>query len=307
MDTSSTPIPPLNTGTPAQNALASRRERRVAYAMVVVPAMGTVVALMLAWRYGIGALELGLLAGMYLATGLGVEVGMHRFFSHHAFKAGPGITALLGVLGSMAAQGPVLFWTATHRQHHAFTDQEDDPHSPQRHGNGLAGRLRGLWHAHIGWLFAMRRGNWITFVPDLLRDRLVVKLSQWYFAWVGLGLALPAAMGLAVGGTWRSALSGLLWGGLVRIFLVDQATWAVNSLAHSGGPRPHATRDRSRNIAWLALLTMGGGWHNNHHAFPALARTGHKPWQIDLGGAAIELLALLGLAWDVRRHRPKQD
>lgn len=277
------------------------RERRLAWLTVGLPTVGTIAAVVLAWQHGIGALELGLLASMYLITALGVEVGLHRFFSHHAFRAGPGVTAFFAITGSMAAQGPILFWAATHRQHHAFTDKPGDPHSPRLHGEGMGGRLRGLWHAHVGWLFTLKRQNWSQFVPDLLRDRLIVKLNQNYFLWVALGLALPALAGWLIGGSAYSALMGLLWGGFVRIFLVDHATWCINSFAHSVGPRPHETRDQSRNVFWLALPTVGGGWHNNHHAQPALAHTGLKPLQVDVGGWFIELLALLGLVWDVRR------
>lgn len=280
-------------------------ERRLAWLTVGIPTIGAAATVALAIRYGVGRLEIGLLASMYLCTALGVEAGLHRFFSHQAFKAGPIVTALFAIFGSMAAQGPVLFWAATHRMHHAFTDQEGDPHSPRLHGNGLRGRLRGIWHAHVGWLFTLRRQNWSQFTPDLLRDRWIVQLNRLYFAWIALGLALPTAAGWLIGGTAYSALMGFLWGGLMRIFLVDQATWAINSFAHSFGPRPNRTRDASRNVAWLALPAVGGGWHNNHHAFPALARTGQHFWQIDISGSFIELLALLGLVWDVRRpERP---
>lgn len=276
-------------------------QRRVALASVTIPAIGFVVAVVLAFQNGIGWLEIGLLAGMYLVTAIGVEVGFHRFFSHHAFRAGPAVTAALGILGSMGAQGPVLFWAAIHRKHHVFTDKPGDPHSPRLHGTGLVNSLRGLWHAHVGWLFVVDDANWNRYVPDLLRDRMVFKINQYYFVWLLLGLAIPAAIGGAVTGTWEGAGLGFLWGGLVRIFLVDQATWSVNSIGHMIGRRPHATGAKSGNIALLSVFTVGGGWHNNHHAFPARARNDQSFWQIDAGGLFIELLAALGLAWDVRR------
>lgn len=276
-------------------------ERRLAYLTVGIPAVGALVTLVLALRYGVGRLEIGLLVSMYLCTALGVEAGLHRFFSHQAFKAGPLVTAMFAIVGSMAAQGPVLFWAATHRMHHAFTDQVGDPHSPRLHGDGVGGRLRGIWHAHVGWLFTLRRQNWSQFTPDLLRDRWIVKLNQLYFVWIALGLAIPTLAGWAIGGTAYSALMGFLWGGLLRIFLVDQATWSINSFAHSFGPRPHTTRDQSRNVFWLALPAVGGGWHNNHHAFPGMARTSQRFWQVDISGSFIGLLALFGFVWDVRR------
>ena len=283
---------------------SARLERRLAVVTVGAPALGFVVAVAVAAWQGIGGLELGLLLGMYLATACGVEAGFHRYFSHRSFRAGRAMTCVLAVLGSMAAQGPVLFWASTHRRHHAFTDREGDPHSPCLHGDGWKGHLRGLWHAHVGWLFTHDRRHWMKFVPDLIRDPLVFRLNQHYFLWIALGLAIPAAIGGCIASSWHGAASGLLWGGLVRIFLLDQATWGVNSLAHRFGARPHATRDNSRNLALLAFLSVGGSWHNNHHACPALARTDHRFWQIDLAGGFIELLALLGLAWDVKRAPP---
>jgi stearoyl-CoA desaturase (delta-9 desaturase) len=281
------------------------RERQLAWLTVGVPTLGTGAALILAFRHGIGSLEFGLLAGMYLLTALGVEVGLHRFFSHRAFKAGPGVTAFFAIAGSMAAQGPILFWAATHRQHHAFTDKEGDPHSPHKANNRQENRLLGWWHAHIGWLFTLRRQNWSQFVPDLIRDRQIVKLNQHYYLWVLLGLAIPTIAGALIERTLYGAVMGLLWGGFVRIFLVDHATWCINSFAHTFGPRSHDTKDHSRNLFWLAIPTVGGGWHNNHHAYPALAHTGFKPWQLDIGGRFIDLLAFCDLVWDVRRLKVK--
>ncbi|MBI3897888.1 MAG: acyl-CoA desaturase [Gammaproteobacteria bacterium] len=277
-------------------------ERRLAYLTVGVPAIGFVAAVSIAAVAGVTWLELGLLLGMYFATACGVEAGLHRFFSHRAFRAGPVLTALLAILGSMAAQGPVLFWTATHRAHHAFTDKPGDPHSPLLHGPGFMGKLRGLWHSHIGWLFSLNHKDWIKYVPDLIRDPFVFRLNQYYFLWVVLGLLIPALLGGIIGRTWQGAGMGFLWGGLVRIFLLDQATWGVNSLAHLFGSRPHATRDNSRNLAWLAPFSVGGSWHNNHHAYPTSARNDQKIWQIDPAGWFIELMAVLGLAWDVKRY-----
>jgi stearoyl-CoA desaturase (delta-9 desaturase) len=282
-----------------------RTERRLAWFTVFIPAIGAAAAFTLGWLHGVSRLDIGLLLGMYMITALGVETGLHRFFSHRAFKAGPGVTAWLAITGSMAAQGPILFWAATHRQHHAFTDAEGDPHSPRLHGTDAWGRIKGFFHAHIGWLFTLRRQNWSQYTPDLLRDRWIVKLNQFYYYWILLGLALPALLGWLIGGTAYSALTGFLWGGLLRIFLVDQATWSVNSFAHTFGTHPNSNRDSSRNLFWLALPAAGGGWHNNHHAYPALAHTGLRFWQIDPSGYFVELLALFGLAWDVRRPNKK--
>jgi len=276
-------------------------ERRLAWFTVGLPTLGTLLAFVLAIAQGVSTLDLSLLAGMYLITALGVEVGMHRFFSHKAFKANKAVTAFLAISGSMAAQGPVFFWAATHRQHHVYTDQPDDPHSPRLHGSDLKGRLTGWWHAHVGWLFTLQRKTWSQFVPDLFQDRTIVQLNQRYYLWVLLGLAMPSLIGGFISHSLYGALTGLLWGGFVRIFLVDHATWCINSMAHSFGARPYQTRDNSRNLFWLAIPTVGGGWHNNHHAYPALAYTGLTWWQIDIGGRFIDLLSLCGWVWDVRK------
>jgi stearoyl-CoA desaturase (Delta-9 desaturase) len=273
--------------------------RRLAFVTVCGPAAGFAAAVAFSLGNGFTALDASLLVGMYVLTALGVEAGLHRYFSHHAFRAAPPVTWFCGVFGSMAAQGPILFWTATHRMHHAFTDRDGDPHSPRPIGTGPGARLRGLWHGHVGWLFGVKRSGWSRYVPDLLADRRVMALNRHYFTWVLLGLVLPTAVGGVVGG-WRGAAGGLLWGGLARIFLLDQVTWGVNSIGHTIGMRPHATRDSSHNVPPLAPLSMGGAWHNNHHAEPALAQTRFSPWQVDIAGRFIRLLDLAGLASDVR-------
>ncbi|QFG24941.1 acyl-CoA desaturase [Actinomadura sp. WMMB 499] len=277
--------------------------RRLAYLTVCVPAAGFVAALLWSFRYGFTLVDGLLLGGMYLVTALGVEGGLHRFFSHRAFSARPAVTALWGVAGSMAAQGPIVFWVATHRIHHAFTDTDRDPHSPKPIGGGRLARLRGLWHGHAGWLFTVRRGNWSKHVPDLLGDRTVMRINELYFGWVLLGLAIPAALGGLLTWSVSGAVGGLLWGGLARIFLLDQVTWGVNSIGHTLGSRPHRTRDNSRNVAALAPLSVGGSWHNNHHARPSLAHNRHTFWQLDVTGAFISLLEALRLVSHVRRPR----
>jgi len=287
-------------GSPAATADTDKLARRLAYVTVCVPAIGFAAAVAYSYRFGFTAVDGALLGVMYLVTALGVEGGLHRFFSHRALAAGTAVTVLWGVTGSMAAQGPVLFWVATHRMHHAFTDTDRDPHSPRPIGDGRFARLRGLWHGHVGWLFSVRRTSWSSHVPDLLASRTVMKVNQLYFGWVLLGLALPAALGGLLAGTAGGAIGGLLWGGLARIFLLDQVTWGVNSIGHTLGNRPYRTRDNSRNVALLAPLSVGGSWHNNHHARPSLATNRHRFWQMDITGAFIRVLDLLGLVSDVR-------
>lgn len=274
--------------------------RRLALVTVGVPTLGVAAAILFSATYGFTLVDGILLGVMYLLTIIGVEAGLHRFFTHRSFTAGPGVTTLLAILGSMAAQGPIVFWVAIHRTHHAFTDVDGDPHSPRPRGDGRLARLRGLWHGHMGWLFTVRRSNWSAYVPDLLSNRLVMRLNQHYFTFVLLGLALPALLGWLVGGGWRGAAGGFLWGGLARIFILDHVTWGINSIGHTFGSRPHRTRDNSRNLALLAPVSVGGAWHNNHHAQPAMADNRVRFWQLDLAGLFIRLLDKGGLVSDVR-------
>lgn len=287
----------------------STKSNRVTYWMafltVSLSTLGAVVALYQLITAQVTSLDIGLLVLFYFPTALGIEAGFHRYFSHGAFKGSTAVTWLMGILGSMAAQGPVLFWVATHRKHHAFTDVSGDPHSPLLHGSSVVSRLRGFAHAHIGWLFANELASWGKFTPDLLRDRTTVKINQSYFSWVILGLVLPSLAGALIGGSFNAAFHGLIWGGLFRIFLLDHVTWSVNSLCHTFGAKPHPVRDNSRNLAILGIPSVGGSWHNNHHAYPLGARNDHQSrWQIDLSGLFIELLGVLGLATKINRYRP---
>jgi stearoyl-CoA desaturase (delta-9 desaturase) len=200
----------------------------------------------------------------------------------------------------MAVQGPLLRWVAMHRRHHQFSDQQDDPHSPHQHGRGILGLLRGGWHAHIGWAFTPDPPNMSHYVKDLQQDGPVRVVSVLFPLWVTIGLLIPAVLGGLLNCTWMGALSGLLWGGLVRIFLVHHVTWSVNSVCHLWGRQPFQVSDQSRNNFVFGVLALGEGWHNNHHAFPTSARHGLRWWQIDLSYYVIRVLALLGLAWNVR-------
>jgi stearoyl-CoA desaturase (delta-9 desaturase) len=290
----------------AASARARRRERRIALVVVLTPLAALVLAIYLLWGHGVGPVDLGLLAGMYVLTMIGLTAGFHRHFSHNSFQAAPAVRAALGILGSMGAQGPVLYWAAIHRRHHAFSDRPGDPHSPHLSGKGVWGWLLGLWHAHVGWLFVHEVTDWGRYVLDLLRDRLVFKINRLYFVWVLLGLAIPAVLGGAIAGTWEGAALGLLWGGLVRVCLCQHTVWAVNSLGHLYGSTPYRTqtRDESRNVFWLSFTAFGDNWHNNHHAFPYAAMHGLRWWQIDLAGYLIRGLRLVGLVWDVKAPPP---
>jgi stearoyl-CoA desaturase (delta-9 desaturase) len=256
-----------------------------------------------AWRAWGGALrwsDLLVLAILYSLTGLGVTVGFHRLFAHRSFRTGSGLRFALGALGSAAIEGPLIEWVSNHRKHHQLSDEPGDPHSPHHHGAGLAGALRGLLHAHVGWIL---RGDAAStperYAKDLLDDPVARTVDRLFALWLVAGLALPFALGAALTGTLAGALTGLLWGGAVRIFLLHHATFSINSLCHFFGRRPYHTGDESRNLGWLALPTFGEAWHNNHHAFPASARHGQTRVQLDPSWCVIASLARFGLAWDV--------
>jgi len=267
---------------------------------VIVPFLGLVAAVVFLWGWGFSWVDLGLLLGMYILTAVGITVGYHRLFTHRAFETTPVVQFLLGALGSMAVEGPLLKWVAMHRRHHQHSDKPDDPHSPHHQGKGLLGLLRGAWHAHLGWVFDRDPPNLDRYVKDLRLSGLLRMVSRLFPVWVAVGLLLPAVLGGLLTGTWTGALFGLLWGGLVRIFLVHHVTWSINSVCHLWGRRPYRSNDQSRNNFVFGVLGLGEGWHNTHHAFPTSARHGLRWWQIDASYGFIRALALLGLAWNVK-------
>jgi stearoyl-CoA desaturase (Delta-9 desaturase) len=246
---------------------------------------------------------------MYLATGLGVTVGFHRLFTHRSFKTGRALRATFAVLGSAAIEGPVISWVADHRKHHTFSDQEGDPHSPHvGHDGGWRGALKGLLHAHVGWLFIhTHRGARKRYARDLIADPIVSFVDRTFLVWAVGGLVLSFALGWIIGGHFYAALTGLLWGGAVRMLVVHHVTYSINSLCHFFGRRRFDTDDESRNLLWLSLLTFGESWHNNHHAFPTSAMHGMRRWEIDPSALVIRGLEKLGLVWDVVRVDPERQ
>ena len=288
------------------NERARRLERRITLATVLVPYLGLGAGIALFWRRGVDPLDLAMLAVMYTVTMLGVGMGFHRLITHRGYQATPFLRNALIIAGSMAAQGPVIFWAAVHRRHHSYSDREGDPHSPHLHGEGVAETLRGFWHAHTGWMFNHELTDWGTYARDLLADRRVFKLNRLYLAWIALGLFVPAAVEGLITMSWLGFGKGFVWGGLIRILAVHQATWSVNSVCHIFGSRPHQVKDYSTNNFGLAIPTFGESWHNNHHAYPSSALHGFEWWQVDLNGSMIRLCERLGLASAVRLPRTKE-
>ena len=287
------------------NAPLQAVQRRKALVVIVVPFLGTLAAVAYTFVRPLTVVDLWLFGVLYVSTCLGVTVGFHRHFAHRAFQAHPALSATLGIFGSMAAQGTMIYWVATHRRHHQFAELGLDPHSPYIHdGKPLAG-WRGFWHSHVGWMLHSRMTNTAKFARDLIRDPLLSRVNELYSVWVLLGLLLPAAIGGLAAGSWGGALSGFLWGGMVRMFLVHHFMWTSGSTAHMFGTRPYATEDMSKNNILLALPTLGEGWHNNHHAFPSSAQFGQRWWQMDPGGWAIRAFETLGWAWGT--HAPSEE
>ena len=249
--------------------------------IVVTPLLGTVLAIRLLWQFAVNWSDLALLAVMYSAIIPGVTIGYHRMLTHRSFRPHPVVKAIFLILGSMSAQGPAIEWAASHLKHHALADREGDPHSP----------LDGFFHAHMGWLFnGMADPN--VYCRHLVKDRIVVFISYTFWVWVALSFVIPFMIG---------GLTGLLWGGFVRIFLLQHVTFSVNSICHMFGKREFETRDQSHNEWIVGLLAFGEGWHNNHHAFPRSAFQGFHWWQLDFSGYIIWALERLGLAHDVYR------
>ncbi|WP_327357647.1 acyl-CoA desaturase [Streptomyces sp. NBC_01304] len=276
--------------------------------IVAFPFLAVVLAGWVLWGNVLGPVDVVLAVVFYVLTGLGITVGFHRLLTHRSFTAAPALRLLLGVAGSMSFQGDVIGWVATHRRHHAFTDRPGDPHSPFRYGTGVRGQFRGLVHAHVGWLFAGDSSPADRYAPDLLADRSTRALARAFPALCVISLALPFAIGWAIGGTLHDALTALLWAGLVRVALLQHVTWSVNSLCHMIGERPFRTRrhDRATNLWPLALLSFGESWHNLHHAEPTCARHGVDRGQLDPTAAAIRLFERLGWATDVHWPDPRR-
>jgi stearoyl-CoA desaturase (delta-9 desaturase) len=281
------------------NAYLHRLQRRHFLLFDILPIAGTLAALAFLFVHPLGLTELVLFFSLWLLTGLGITVGYHRLFTHRTFKAKQSVTTALVILGSMAGQGGVVSWVALHRRHHECSDRDGDPHSPNLYGSDVKGRLRGLMHSHFLWMRRHEYPNVVHYAPDLIKNRALVRVARQYYYWVALGLVLPAVIGGVVYQSWTGVISGLLWGGLVRMFVLEHIVWAINSFLHMFGTRPYASRENSRNGGVFALVTLGESWHNNHHAFPESASFGLDWYRLDPGYWLIRLLAACGLVWDV--------
>ena len=266
------------------------------------PFAALALGIYLATASGIGAtwLDLGIALGFFVVTSHGITIGYHRYFTHRSFTAMRPLRIALAIAGSMAVEGTVTSWVADHRRHHAHSDHVGDPHSPWRFGTGPRALTKGLWWAHVGWLFADVESSRSRFAPDLEADTDIVRINRLFPLWAAISLLGPAVLGGLIGGTWTAALSAFLWAGVVRMMLLHHVTWTVNSVCHVIGRRPFSSRDRSGNVWAMAVISNGDSFHNLHHSEPTSARHGVDRFQLDSSARLIRWFELAGWATDVR-------
>jgi len=275
--------------------------------LTILPFVGLIAAVTLLWNEAVGWTDLVLFAGLYVICGFGITIGYHRMLTHHAFEAVAPLKAALLVAGSLALQGSALDWAIDHRTHHAHSDKEGDPHSPH-HGfaRGPLGAIKGLLHAHMGWMFRHNRTDQERYGKDILQDRLTMTVSRLFPLWAVLTFVVPFVLGGLLTLSWKGAVTGLVWGGLVRLFFNHHVTWSVNSICHFFGKRPFTTSDQSTNNWVLALPSLGESWHHNHHVFPTSAFHGLSWRQVDPSGWVIAVWEKIGLVRNVRKPTTEQ-
>ncbi len=278
------------------------------WAFVVVPFLALLVAIPTAWGGWLSWTDLGIAMVFYVASGLGITIGYHRYLTHSSFKAKRWLRVALAAAGCMSVQGSPTQWVADHRRHHMFSDVEGDPHSPWRFGASFWGLARGLGYAHVGWLFHRKLSNRARFAPDLLADRDIQRVDRLFPALVVFSMLAPAAAGGLLTWSWQGALTAFFWAGLVRVALLHHVTWSINSVCHVVGERPFETRDgdKAANFWPLAVISFGESWHNLHHAEPTSARHGVLRGQVDPSARVIWLFEKLGWAYDVRWPKPER-
>ena len=278
----------------------SRKEQIVLGALIIVPFLAVAAAIPVAWGGWLGWTDVLITVVMYWLTGHGITVGFHRLFTHKSYKPNRAVKIAVAIAGSMAIQGPVVRWVADHRKHHKFSDRDGDPHSPWRYGTSIGALTKGFLHAHMMWLFDPEQTPQRKYAPDLMKDRDIVRISRQFPFWVVVSLVAPAVAGGLLTWSWQGAVTAFFWGSLVRVSLLHHVTWSINSICHTLGERPFVSRDKSANVWWLAIPSMGESWHNLHHADPTCARHGIGRGQIDMSARVIWALEKLGWAYAVR-------
>jgi stearoyl-CoA desaturase (delta-9 desaturase) len=285
---------------PVDTEPQSRVEQVLLALFVGVPFAALLVAVPLAWGRALGWSDVVITLAAYVISGLGVTVGFHRYFTHGAFKAVRPLRIALAVAGSLSIEGSIIQWVADHRRHHKYADKEGDPHSPWRFGNDWKALTKGLLYAHMGWMFAAERTSPSRFAPDLIADHDIARVSRAFPRLVAVSLLMPPLVGGLWTMSWQGALTAFFWGSLVRVALLHHVTWSINSICHTFGKEPFEARDKSRNVAWLAILSFGESWHNLHHADPTCARHGVLRGQVDPSARVIWMLEKARWAYDVR-------
>jgi stearoyl-CoA desaturase (delta-9 desaturase) len=283
-----------------------RVDQIVLFCFITIPFLALVAAVPLAWGWGLSWHDIVIASVMYAVAGHGVTVGFHRYFTHGSFRAKRWLRVALAIAGSLAIEGPVIRWVADHRRHHAFSDREGDPHSPWRYGKTVPALMKGLWWAHAGWFFGNEEAPRARYVPDLLADKDLRRVEAAFPALAAASVLGPAVIGGLWSMSWQGAATAFFWGSLVRIGLLHHVTWSINSICHAIGERPFKSRDKSANVWWLAILSMGESWHNLHHADPTCARHGVDRGQLDSSARTIWAFEKLGWAYDVRWPRPER-
>jgi stearoyl-CoA desaturase (delta-9 desaturase) len=271
---------------------------------IMVPLLAVAAAVPVMWGWGLSWRDVVIAGVWYLVTGFGITVGYHRYFTHASFRAKRPLRIALGIMGSLAVEGPLVRWVSDHRKHHQHSDKAEDPHSPWAYGGGLVGLTRGLYHAHVGWLFDEEQTPQQKYAPDLLADPDIVKVSRHFPTWVAVSTLVPPLIGGLWSWSWQGALSAFFWASLIRIAVLHHVTWSINSICHVVGRRPFRSRDKSGNVWWLSLLSFGESWHNLHHAEPTSARHGVLRGQIDTSARLIWIFEKLGWASHVRWPDP---
>jgi stearoyl-CoA desaturase (delta-9 desaturase) len=274
---------------------------QVALALFIgIPFLAVLAAVPIAWGGFLGWRDIVIAVVFYTIAGHGISIGFHRLFTHKSFKPNRPMKYALAIAGSLAIEGPVIRWVADHRKHHKYSDAEGDPHSPWRYGETVPALMKGLWWAHVGWMFDEEQTPQEKYAPDLIKDRTLRTISRQFVLWTVMSLLLPALIGGLVTMSWWGAFTAFFWGSLVRVALLHHVTWSINSICHAVGKRPFKSRDRSGNVWWLAILSCGESWHNLHHADPTSARHGVERGQLDSSARIIRWCEQLGWAYDVR-------
>lgn len=281
-------------------SVVKRSQKLITLVIVVGPALALGSTVPLLWGRAVNLTDIVMGVVLYMVTGFGVTIGFHRLFTHGGFKSNRLLKITLAACGSMAMEGSLTSWVATHRRHHMYSDGPGDPHSPHRYGERGTALLRGLAFSHIGWLFVSDASSAERYAPDILRDRDLRRIGKLFPLFALASLAIPFAIGYSLAGTWVGAISALVWAGFVRLTVLHHVTWSVNSICHVFGRRAGESKDRSTNVWALAILSLGESWHNIHHAHPSWARHGARRGMVDPSARLIRIFECLGWAKRVR-------